>query len=148
HEVLVQFVNGLVHLPIVLGGLSNGRGEGGEAPTSGGEAGQPPDESVYARASDHAASAQGNLAGGHSPAWHGAGVGAKRHDHAAALSGFKSQGFDGQGYNQLVADDTDRMVRMQMATTHAATQLNIGHLRPQADNYPGSFRGQVVEPRS
>ncbi|KGX54560.1 Rhs element Vgr family protein [Burkholderia pseudomallei TSV5] len=141
HEVLVQFVNGLVHRPIVLGGLFNGRGEGGEA-------GQPLDESVYAQASDHAASAQGNLAGGHSPAWHGAGGGAKRHDHAGALSGFKSQGFDGQGYNQLVADDTDRMGRMQMATTHAATQLNIGHLRHQADNYLGSFRGQGVELRS
>ncbi|WP_053293304.1 type VI secretion system Vgr family protein [Burkholderia pseudomallei] len=148
HEVLVQFVNGLVHRPIVLGGLFNGRGEGGEAPTPGGEAGQPLDESVYAQASDHAASAQGNLAGGHSPAWHGAGGGAKRHDHAGALSGFKSQGFDGQGYNQLVADDTDRMGRMQMATTHAATQLNIGHLRHQADNYLGSFRGQGVELRS
>ncbi len=61
------------------------------------------------------------------PAGPGAGGGAKRHDHAGALSGFKSQGFDGQGYNQLVADDTDRMGRMQMATTHAATQLNIGH---------------------
>ncbi|MBF3723480.1 type VI secretion system tip protein VgrG, partial [Burkholderia pseudomallei] len=48
HEVLVQFVNGLVHRPIVLGGLFNGRGEGGEAPTPGGEAGQPLDESVYA----------------------------------------------------------------------------------------------------
>ncbi|MGU7779702.1 type VI secretion system Vgr family protein [Burkholderia sp. PU8-34] len=147
-EVLVQFHNGLIHRPIVLGGLFNGRGEGGESPSPGGAAGQPLDESVYTQAADHAASAQGNAAGGHGPAWHGAGGGANRHHHAGALSGFKSQGFDGQGHNQLVADDSDGMGRMQMATTQAATQLNIGHLRHQADNYLGSFRGQGVELRT
>ncbi|HIH2754711.1 TPA: type VI secretion system Vgr family protein [Burkholderia lata] len=148
HEVLVQFHHGLVHRPIVLGGLFNGRGEGGESPSPGGASGQPLDASIYTQAGDHAPSAQGNLASGHSPAWHGAGGGAERHNHAGALSGFKSQGFDGQGHNQLVADDTDGMGRMQMATTHAATQLNLGHLRHQSDNYLGSFRGQGVELRS
>ncbi|MET5115833.1 hypothetical protein AAHH79_36880, partial [Burkholderia pseudomallei] len=81
--------------------------------TPAGAAAPPPDESHNPQASDHAASAQGNRAGGHSPAWHGAGGGAKRHDHAGARSGFKSPGFDGQGSNQLVADDTDRRGRMQ-----------------------------------
>lgn len=147
-EVLVQFQHGLVHRPIVLGGLFNGRGEGGEAPTPGGEPGQPTDLAVYRQASDHAPSAQGNLAGGHSPSWHGAGGGADGHNHAGALSGFKSRGFDGQGGNQLVADDSDAMGRLQMATTHAATELNLGHLRHQADNYLGSFRGQGVELRT
>ncbi|KWF68426.1 type VI secretion system Vgr family protein [Burkholderia pseudomultivorans] len=148
HEVLVQFMNGLIHRPIILGGLFNGRGEGGEPPTPGGEAGRQFDESVYAKAADHAPSAQGNQVGGYSPAWHGAGAGPQRHNHAGALSGFKSQGFDGQGHNQLVTDDSDGMGRLQMATTHAATQLNLGHLRHQADNYLGSFRGQGVELRS
>ncbi|MBN3856619.1 type VI secretion system tip protein VgrG [Paraburkholderia sp. Ac-20340] len=152
HEVLVQFHHGLIHRPIVLGGLFNGRGEGGVMPTPGGTAAQTLDDSVYTRASDHAPSAQANLAGGLSPAWHGAGGSASRqgggHNHAGALSGFKSQGFDGQGHNQLVADDSDGMGRMQMSTSHAATQLNIGHLRHQADNYLGSFRGQGVELRS
>ncbi|WGS49976.1 type VI secretion system tip protein VgrG [Paraburkholderia sp. D15] len=147
-EVLVQFDHGLIDRPIILGGLFNGRGEGGEAPTPGGEAGQPLDESVYRQASDQMASAQGNLAGGNAPAWHGAGAGASRHNHAGALSGFKSQGFDGQSSNQLVADDSDGMGRLQMSTTHASTQLNLGHLRYQADNYLGSFRGQGVELRS
>jgi type VI secretion system secreted protein VgrG len=146
--VLVQFMNGLVHRPVILGGLFNGRGEGGESPTPGGEAGRQIDEAVYAQAADHAASAQGNQAGGYSPMWHGAGSGAQRHNHAGALSGFKSQGFEGDGYNQLVMDDSDGMGRLQMATTHAATELNLGHLRHQADNYLGSFRGQGVEMRS
>ncbi|WP_334011694.1 type VI secretion system Vgr family protein [Burkholderia cepacia] len=148
HEVLVQFMNGLVHRPVILGGLFNGRGEGGESPTPGGETGQPLDESIYAKAADHVPSAQGNQVGGYSPAWHGGGAGAQRHNHAGALSGFKSQGFDTQGHNQLVMDDSDGMGRLQMATTHAATQLNLGHLRHQADNYLGSFRGQGVELRS
>ncbi|RQS37399.1 type VI secretion system tip protein VgrG [Burkholderia sp. Bp8992] len=147
-EVLVQFQHGLVHRPIVLGGLFNGRGEGGEAPTPGGEPAQPVDPAVYRQASDRTASAQGNLAGGHSPSWHGAGGGSDGHNHAGALSGFKSQGFDGQGGNRLVADDSDAMGRLQMATTHAATELNLGHLRHQADNYLGSFRGQGVELRT
>ncbi len=143
HEVLVQFVNGLIHRPVILGGLFNGRGEGGESPTPGGETGQQIDESVYAQAADHAASAQGNQVGGYSPAWHGAGAGAQRHNHAGALSGFKSQGFDGQGHNQLVTDDSDGMGRLQMATSHAATQLNLGHLRHQADNYLAVFAVRV-----
>ncbi|MFD1559964.1 type VI secretion system Vgr family protein [Paraburkholderia silviterrae] len=147
-EVLVQFDHGLIDRPIILGGLFNGRGEGGEAPTPGGEPGKPLDESIYRQATDQMASAQGNLAGGNAPAWHGAGGGANRHNHAGALSGFKSQGFDGESSNQLVADDSDGMGRLQMSTTHAATQLNLGHLRYQADNYLGSFRGQGVELRS
>ena len=148
HEVLVQFANGLIHRPLVMGGLFNGQGEGGESPTPGGDSAQPLDEAVYTQAVDHAASAQGNVAGGYSPPWHGAGGGAQRHNHAGALTGFKSQGFDGQGANQLATDDCDGMGRLQMATTHAATQLNLGHLRHQADNYLGSFRGQGVELRS
>ncbi|KUY85793.1 type VI secretion system Vgr family protein [Burkholderia sp. RF4-BP95] len=147
-EVLVQFHHGLIHRPIVLGGLFNGQGEGGDKPTPGGAVAQPADASVYAQATDLAASGQGNVAGGNSPMWHGVGGGADRHAHAGALSGFKSQGFDGQGANQLVTDDSDGMGRLQMSTTHAATQLNLGHLRYQADNYLGSFRGQGFEVRT
>ncbi|MDR0244000.1 MAG: type VI secretion system tip protein VgrG [Burkholderia sp.] len=147
-EVLVQFHHGLIHRPIVLGGLFNGQGEGGDTPTPGGAAAQPGDKSVYAQATDRAASGQGNVAGGNSPMWHGAGGGSDHHAHAGALSGFKSQGFDGQGANQLATDDSDGMGRVQMGTTHAATQLNLGHLRYQSDNYLGSFRGQGFELRT
>ncbi|WP_322044145.1 type VI secretion system Vgr family protein [Paraburkholderia sp. J67] len=147
-EALVQFQNGLIHRPIVLGGLYNGRGEGGNAPTPGGSATQQSDTTVFAQSTDLVASAQSNLAGGNSPAWHGAASATAQHGHAGALSGFKSQGFDGNGANQMVSDDSDGMGRLQMGTTQAATQLNLGHLRHQSDNFTGSFRGQGFELRT
>ncbi|OWB28829.1 type VI secretion system Vgr family protein [Xanthomonas oryzae pv. oryzicola] len=147
-EALVQFDHGLIHRPVVLGGLYNGVGEGGQSPTPGGAQGTPMDLSVYAKAADQRASAQGNLTGGNSPAWHGAGPGADRHGHAAALSGFKSQGFDEQGFNHLLTDDSDGQGRVALGTTHETSQLNLGHLRHQADNYLGSFRGTGYELRT
>ena len=46
------------------------------------------------------------------------------------------------------SDDSDGQLRLQLATTQAATQLNLGHLIHQADNYRGSFRGEGFELRS
>ncbi|MCD7100418.1 type VI secretion system Vgr family protein, partial [Stenotrophomonas sp. MMGLT7] len=54
----------------------------------------------------------------------------------------------GSGYSQLVFDDSDAQLRLQLATTQAQTQLNLGHLVHQADNYRGSFRGEGFELRS
>ena len=146
-EVLVHFINGDIDRPIIFKALYNGRGEGGVAPTPGGAPGQS-NLAVYAKANDQRPSAEANLAGGNSPAWHGGGGGETQHRNAAALSGFKTQGFDGQGHNQLVFDDSDQQGRIQMATTQAHSQLNLGHLIHQAGNYRGSFRGQGFELRT
>lgn len=146
-EVLVHFVNGDIDRPIISKALYNGRGEGGVATTPGGA----PAESnmgVYTHARDQRPSAEANLTGGNSPAWHGGGAGETLHRNAAALSGFKTQGFDGNGHNQLVFDDSDKQGRVQMATTQAHTQLNLGHLIHQAGNYRGSFRGLGFELRT
>ena len=146
-EVVVVFIDNDVDRPLVLGGVYDGQGEGGIAPTPGGEAAAAPGD-VYALASDHVPSAQGNLAGGHAPPWHGAGAGDDAHRNAAALGGVKSREFGGTGSNQLVFDDSDGQLRVQFATTHATSQFNAGHLLHQADNFRGSFRGQGWELRT
>jgi len=144
-EVLVDFLGGDIDRPYIMGALYNGQGEGGVPATPGGAAGDS-DRSVFDAASDHRPSGQGNLAAGNSPAWHGAA--ADSHHHAAALSGFKSKEFGNSGYNQLVMDDTDHQQRVQLKTTQHASELNLGHLIHQADNYRGSFRGTGAELRT
>ncbi|MBT0963897.1 type VI secretion system Vgr family protein, partial [Denitromonas iodatirespirans] len=49
---------------------------------------------------------------------------------------------------QLVFDDTDNQQRAALHSTQYASQLNLGHLIHQADNYRGSFRGTGVELRT
>jgi type VI secretion system secreted protein VgrG len=127
--------------------LYTGRGEGGTAATPGGKAGKT-DTAAFNQSSDHQPSAQGNLAGGNSPPWHGASADDAGQRNAAALSGWKTQEFNGSGFNQLVFDDTDNQLRTQLATTQHASQLNLGHLIHQADNHRGSFRGQGFELRT
>lgn len=151
-EVLVKFAEDDIDQPIVIGALYNGQGEGGIAPTPGGKAAGQTDDSVFQQRSDTAPSAQANLAGGHSPAWHGMSADENGHRNAAAMSGFKSRehGANGAsaGANQLVFDDSDRQLRTQLATTAQHTQLNLGHLIHQQDNARGSFRGQGFELRT
>ncbi|BAL22771.1 Rhs element Vgr protein [Azoarcus sp. KH32C] len=145
-EVLVAFLGHDIDRPVVLGALYNGRGEGGEPPTPGGAQGDARDTRSFDTASDHHPGGQANLTGGNSPAWHGAA--AVPHRHAAALTGFKTKEFGGLGYNQLVFDDSDGQQRVQLKTTQHATELNLGHLIHQADNYRGSFRGTGAELRT
>lgn len=147
-EVLVDFLDGDIDRPVVIGALYNGRGEGGVPPTPGGKRAASSDEDVFDAALDHEPCAQGNLAGGHAPAWHGASPDPEGHRNAAALSGYRSREFGGNGYNQLVFDDSDGQGRVQLATTHGATQLSLGHLIHQADNHRGSFRGEGFELRT
>jgi uncharacterized protein involved in type VI secretion and phage assembly len=155
-EVLIQFLDNDIDRPICTDALYNGRGEGGLARTPGGQPGES-DTSVFSQSSDHRPSAQGNLmgsgAGGHAPAWHGGAAGAatsdaKAQNNAAALSGVKSKEFGGEGFNQLVFDDTPGQLRVQLASTQHASQLNMGYLIHQADNHRGSFRGQGFELRT
>lgn len=147
-EVLVQFLENDIDRPIIVGALYNGQGEGGVALTPGGQALKPQDTSCFGRAHDHAPSGQGNLAGGNSPVWHGASAGIAGHRNAAAQWGVRSKEFGGWGYNQLLFDDTDAQGRVQLKSTHAATELNLGHLIHAADNYRGSYRGLGAELRT
>jgi uncharacterized protein (DUF2345 family) len=151
HEVLVAFFDDDIDRPIVICSLYNGRGEGGEARTPGGADTAQVDTGVFAQSGDACPGGQGNLTGGNSPAWHGGSPaeldqGGQR--NAAALSGYKTKEFGGDGYNQLVFDDSPAQLRVQLATTQHATQLNLGHLIHQADNHRGGFRGLGFELRT
>ena len=146
-EVLVQFLENDIDRPIVVGALYNGQGEGGIPPTPGGVRVAEP-QAPFDRAHDHAPSAQGNLAGGNSPVWHGASGNSAGHRNGAAQWGIRSKEFGGSGYNQLLFDDTDTQGRVQLRSTTASSELNLGHLIHAADNYRGSFRGLGAELRT
>jgi type VI secretion system secreted protein VgrG len=147
-QVLVGFFEQDIDRPVVIGALYDGRGEGGTPPTPGGKAATNANTELFAQSSDHQPSAQGNTTGGHAPAWHGASPDDAGQRNPAALSGWKTKEFGGSGHNQLVFDDTDQQLRVQLATTQHASQLNLGHLIHQADNHRGSFRGLGFELRT
>jgi type VI secretion system VgrG family protein len=147
-EVLVQFIENDIDRPIIIGALYNGQGEGGVTPTPAGQTDAASEDKPFNPAADHAPSAQGNLAGGNSPLWHGAAADSAGHRNAAAQWGVRSKEFGGAGYNQLLFDDTDAQGRVQLRSTHAASELSLGHLIHSADNYRGSLRGQGAELRT
>jgi type VI secretion system secreted protein VgrG len=147
-EVFVKFIEGDIDRPIIIGALYNGQGEGGILPTPGGVTDRDSDHTVFDRAHDHAYSGQGNLAGGNSPLWHGASADSAGHRNSAAQWGVRSKEFGGRGYNQMLFDDTDGQGRIQLKSTHAAAELNLGHLIHNVDNYRGSFRGNGAELRT
>ncbi|HEX9173747.1 MAG TPA: type VI secretion system Vgr family protein, partial [Telluria sp.] len=92
-EVLVQFIENDIDRPIIVGALYNGLGEGGVAPTPGGRGDAESQASRFKPAHDHAPSAQGNLAGGNSPLWHGASGDSAGHRNGAAQWGVRSKEF-------------------------------------------------------
>jgi type VI secretion system secreted protein VgrG len=147
-EVLVTFLENNIDRPLILGALYNGQGEGGQLPTPGGRSDQEADLGVFGHASDHTIGAQGNLAGGNSPHWHGASADSAGQRNSAAQSGMRSKEFGGSGYNQLLFDDTDQQGRTGLKSTQAATELTLGHMLHSADNFRGSFRGLGAELRT
>ena len=71
-------------------------------------------------------------------------------NHAGVLSGVHTHNFEGDGVNQWVVDDTQAQLRMRLASSTAASQLNMGYLITQAPNSAqrGGYRGTGFELRS
>lgn len=71
-------------------------------------------------------------------------------NHAGVISGMHSNNFDGGGYNQWVVDDTPGQLRTRLATSSAATQLNLGYLVHQGVGTAqrGGYRGHGFELRT
>ncbi|MFL6673819.1 MAG: type VI secretion system Vgr family protein [Massilia sp.] len=120
-EVLVDFLEGNIDRPVIIGALYNGTGE--------------PD------AQHNKVSHGAGVATGNAPAWFPGEADA--HAHPAVLSGLKSQAMSASqsgvgAYSQLVFDDSPGQARVALqrhASAHKGTdELNLGHLRHQADN--------------
>lgn len=71
-------------------------------------------------------------------------------NHAGVLSGIHTRNFDGSGYNQWQIDDTTGKLRMRLATSLGATQLNLGYLIHQepGTSQRGAYRGSGFELRT
>ncbi len=132
-EVLVDFLEGNIDRPVIIGALYNG-------------VGQP--DAQHNQVGQGAGAAIGDAA-----AWFPGESGA--HAHAAVLSGIKSQAMQssqaGSGaYSQLVFDDSPEQARVALqrhAAAHQGTaELNLGHLRHQSDNQrlaPAGFGAEL-----
>jgi len=126
-EVWVDYLEGLIDRPVVVGAFYNGQGH--------------PD-APHNQQAGGAAGASGSAA-----AWF-AGNG-----HAGVLSGFKSQDLatsanGSGGYRQLQFDDTPNQSHAQLATTDDDTALTLGHLKHFNDNQRAQNRGYGAELRT
>jgi type VI secretion system secreted protein VgrG len=57
------------------------------------------------------------------------------------LSGYKSKEYKGNGFNQLVLDDTTQQNRVHLYSTNTHAQLNLGYLVSQDGNKRNGFYG-------
>jgi type VI secretion system VgrG family protein len=132
-EVLVDFIDGNIDRPVVIGAVYNGQGQ--------------------ADAQHNQVAQGGGASTGNAPAWFPGE--AEAHAHPAVLSGLKSQALPasqggGGAYSQLVFDDTPGQPRIGLQRHGAAHQgtaeLNLGHLRQQTDNQrlkPAGFGAEL-----
>jgi type VI secretion system secreted protein VgrG len=66
-------------------------------------------------------------------------------NHPGALAGIQSKEYAADGFNRWVMDDTPGQLRQTMASSHAASRLNIGYLIRQEDNVRSMYRGNGFE---
>lgn len=64
------------------------------------------------------------------------------------LSGVKTKEIKGNRYNQLRFDDTAGQISSQLASEHAASELNLGYLTQPRTNGSGEARGEGAELRT
>jgi type VI secretion system VgrG family protein len=64
------------------------------------------------------------------------------------LSGVKTREVKGQRYNQVRFDDTPGQISMQIATEHAASEVNLGFLTHPRTDGAGEARGEGAEVRT
>jgi type VI secretion system secreted protein VgrG len=71
-------------------------------------------------------------------------------NHAGVISGIHSHSLDRSGYNQWVLDDSRQQLRMRLASSTAASQLNLGYIVQQAPESAtrGAHRGTGFELRT
>ena len=68
-------------------------------------------------------------------------------NHPGVISGLYTHALDGQGSNSWVVDDATGQLRMRFLTTHAMSELGLGHLIQQGTHSAqrGSWRGSGFE---
>ncbi|CAG9200575.1 type VI secretion system Vgr family protein [Burkholderia vietnamiensis] len=72
------------------------------------------------------------------PVWHTHGL----------LSGFRSREYGGDGFNQLVMDDSSGQNRVHLYSSSYSSHLHLGYLIEQSDNTRGAFLGNGFDLKS